>query len=82
MVRIKYRYLLVNILYPSPSTNAKPDPQVPYIVQFRQPSSDRLDAKLFARTIRDGVVELFGDYGSGMIAASLQGKAYNRQKET
>lgn len=48
---------------------------LPWTVQFRRPSSDRLDGKLLARMIRDGVSELFGDYGAGMIAGSLQGKA-------
>ena len=78
MVRIKHRYLLVNILYPeSPATTNKHNSQkpedVPYTVEFHQPSSDRMDAKLLLRLIRDGVSELFGDYGSGMIAPSLQG---------
>lgn len=76
MVRIKHRYLLLNILYPNdkPPSVSKPDQEVPWTVQFRQPSPDRLDAKLLARMIRDGVSELFGDYGSGMVASSLQGK--------
>ncbi|CAK4030387.1 Ribonuclease P MRP subunit POP5 [Lecanosticta acicola] len=76
MVRIKHRYLLLNILYPQekPATTAKPNQIVPWTVQFRQPSSDRLDAKLLARVIRDGVSELFGDYGAGMVAGSLQVK--------
>lgn len=78
MVRIKHRYLLVNILYPeqeSPNRQhgVKPTKELPYTVQFRRPSSDQLSARLLARMIRDSVLELFGDYGSGMIAASLQG---------
>ena len=79
MVRIKYRYLLVNILYPEPATgatkqtaaSAKQD--LHYTVQFRQPSSDQLNARLLARLVRDGVADLFGDYGSGMVASSLVG---------
>ncbi|KAI5269896.1 hypothetical protein E4T47_06722 [Aureobasidium subglaciale] len=74
MVRLKHRYLLVNILYPESETSTKPAPkdgQVPDVVSFRRPSSDKLNAQLLARIIRDGVTELFGDYGSGMIASSL-----------
>ena len=84
MVRIKHRYLLVNILYPdvrdsANATKVNVDNDVPYTVQFHQPSSDRLDARLLAKIIRDGVSELFGDYGSGMIAGSLQGTTLNFQ---
>ena len=78
MVRLKHRYLLVNILYPDSDTLTKPtarDGQVPNVVSFRRPSSDKLNAQLLARIIRDGVAELFGDYGSGMIASSLVGKS-------
>ena len=88
MVRLKHRYLLVNILYPDAkdSPNAghfKPaNDDLPYTVQFRQPSSDQLDARLLTRLIRDGVVELFGDYGSGMIAGSLQGKTVTRSNSS
>ncbi|KAI4741842.1 hypothetical protein E4T50_07743 [Aureobasidium sp. EXF-12298] len=74
MVRLKHRYLLVNILYPDSDTPTKPtsrDGPVPDVVSFRRPSSDKLNAQLLARMIRDGVTELFGDYGSGMIASSL-----------
>ncbi|KAI5195245.1 hypothetical protein E4T39_08294 [Aureobasidium subglaciale] len=74
MVRLKHRYLLVNVLYPEPETPTKhttKDGQVPDVVSFRRPSSDKLNAQLLARMIRDGVTELFGDYGSGMIASSL-----------
>ena len=78
MVRLKHRYLLINILYPdsedrSTTTQPKADEEIPYLVQFRQPSSDRLDSKFLLRLIRDGVAELFGDYGSGMVVGSLQG---------
>ncbi|THW76202.1 hypothetical protein D6D19_03366 [Aureobasidium pullulans] len=73
MVRLKHRYLLLNILYPDAETPTKPstDADLPHVISFRRPSSDKLNAQLLARIIRDGVAELFGDYGSGMIAASL-----------
>jgi len=79
MVRIKHRYLLVDIIYPSikpagPAHRAGHDEEAPFTVQIHRPSPARFDAKLLLKMIRDGVAELFGDYGSGMIAGSLQGK--------
>jgi len=80
MVRLKHRYLLLNILYPEPPTTAKPsaqkDASLPSVIQFRRPSSDKLTPQLLARMIRDAVQELFGDYGSGMIASSLVGTSH------
>ena len=83
MVRLKHRYLLVNILYPDPKTAnvrlvAKDGEPTPYNMQFRQPSSDAMNIKIMLRVIRDGVTELFGDYGSGKIAGSLQSMSRNR----
>lgn len=78
MVRLKHRYLLVHILYPNAHDKVKTKlPQsvndTPYTIQFHSPSSDRLDSRLLLQIIRNGVSELFGDYGAGMIAGSLQG---------
>jgi len=80
MVRLKHRYLLVNFLYPKPSnsssttTKSAKSTTVPSVVNFHAPSSDRLDAHLLLRLIRNGVTDLFGDYGSGVVAGSLQVK--------
>jgi ribonuclease P/MRP protein subunit POP5 len=81
---LKHRYLLVNILYPESDTPTKPtkDGQVPDVVSFRRPSSDKLNAQILARMIRDGVADLFGDYGSGMIASSLVGESISLQAQT
>jgi hypothetical protein len=81
MVRLKHRYLLVNILYPEQeprntrqlSTPATKD-DIPYTVQFRRPGPEQLSGKLLIRLIREGVADLFGDYGSGMVTGSLVGK--------
>ena len=77
MVRIKHRYLLVNILYPHGSDAAKApkDKQnvAPDTVKFHQPTSDQLTSPLILSMIRRAVVDLFGDYGAGMIASSLRG---------
>ncbi|KAK5107640.1 hypothetical protein LTR62_000975 [Meristemomyces frigidus] len=87
MVRIKHRYLLVNILYPDPQTSnvrltAKSGEEVFYTMQFRQPSSEKMDGKILFRMIKDGVAELFGDYGAGKIAGSLQVKYFSQATST
>ncbi|GAM85878.1 hypothetical protein ANO11243_038880 [Dothideomycetidae sp. 11243] len=65
MVRLKHRYLLLQILYPdSPQS-------LPGSLVFHSPSSDTLTAASLAKTIRESVVELFGDYGAGMTSFSL-----------
>ncbi len=80
MVRIKHRYLLVQILYPSsePATSHGGDRNrlpsvsvVPDAVQFHQPTSDRLTAQLLTRTIRSEIAALYGDYGVGVTATRL-----------
>ncbi|KAI1877117.1 uncharacterized protein JN550_001189 [Neoarthrinium moseri] len=68
MVRIKERYLLVNILYPS-EIGSKPN--LPDAVMVNQPTSDRLTHGQLIREIRAEVASLFGDYGSGAVS-SLQ----------
>lgn len=72
MVRLKNRYLLVNILYPdAPGSTAAV--KIPDVVAFNQPTSDALTAQVLLRAIRAQVADLFGDYGSGVIADSLSG---------
>ncbi|KAI0132670.1 Rpp14/Pop5 family-domain-containing protein [Xylariales sp. AK1849] len=70
MVRIKERYLLVNILYPS-EIGTKPN--LPDVVVVNQPTTDKLNHQSLLRGIRDEVASVFGDYGSGAIG-SLQVK--------
>ena len=70
MVRIKHRYLVVRFLYPSTTVDVK-DPRLGYC--FHQPTSDALTIPLFLRLIRHSIEDLFGDYGSGIVASSLSG---------
>lgn len=73
MVRLKNRYMLVNILYPdSPRSNSSS--KVPELISFNQPTTDDLTPGLLVKAIRAEVAELFGDYGSGAIADSLTGE--------
>jgi ribonuclease P/MRP protein subunit POP5 len=75
MVRLKNRYLLVNILYPN-SSGSFPSAKVPDLVSFNQPTTDDLTNHALLKAIRAEVVELFGDYGSGAIADSLTSKQF------
>ncbi|OCK90282.1 uncharacterized protein K441DRAFT_505852, partial [Cenococcum geophilum 1.58] len=74
MVRLKHRYLLVTFLYPSSLTGLPIKDSLPDILQFNQPSSDQLTVPLLIKAIREGVAELFGDYGVGVVSSSLQVK--------
>lgn len=77
MVRIKHRYLLIHILYPdSGDPKAKipssfSEQTLPDLVQFHRPSPNDLTPQLLARTIRDQVLLLYGDYGLGLVSSSL-----------
>ena len=79
MVRIKYRYLLVNILYPEPqkanaiSTSDKAAKASFDLLQVHSPSPDDLTPQLLVRLVKDQVTYLYGDYGHGLIAGSLNG---------
>ena len=64
MVRIKERYLLVNILYPSELGTSKPG--VPDLVVLNQPTTDALTPGALLRGLRAEIADLFGDYGAGM----------------
>jgi len=70
MVRVKNRYLLVNILYPELEKSA-PKTEIPDVVAFNQPTTNALNAPALLRGIRAEVAELFGDYGSGAISDSI-----------
>ncbi|KAK8128059.1 Rpp14/Pop5 family protein [Apiospora sp. TS-2023a] len=64
MVRIKERYLLVNILYPS-EIGIKSG--VPDVVVINQPTTDKLTPQVLLRDIRAEVAKTFGDFGSGAL---------------
>ncbi|ORY64991.1 ribonuclease P/MRP protein subunit, partial [Pseudomassariella vexata] len=65
MVRIKERYLLVNILYPS---DLGTKPNLPDLVVLNPPTSDSLNPQTLLRALRAQIASLFGDYGSGACA--------------
>jgi ribonuclease P/MRP protein subunit POP5 len=71
MVRVKNRYLVVNFLYPEPPAKCKT--QLLDVIQINSPTPDALKQGLIIRMIREGVEELFGDYGAGMVSSGLKG---------
>ena len=76
MVRIKHRYLLIEILYPTaPSGHPKStnSTKVPDTVLFHAPSPDYMTSGLLAKMIKDVIAELYGDYGFGVAGNSLTG---------
>jgi ribonuclease P/MRP protein subunit POP5 len=76
MVRLKNRYLLVNILYPELGKGQEKT-NVPDTVTFNQPTTDALNAHALLKGLRAEVQNIFGDYGSGAISDSLSGTQFN-----
>ncbi|KHJ30193.1 putative rpp14 family protein [Erysiphe necator] len=75
MVRIKNRYLLVNIIYPGPELHQKAvKVETPNVLIFNQPTTDDLTSQVLLKSLRSMVLNLFGDYGAGAIADSLSVK--------
>jgi len=82
MVRVKFRYLVVNFLYPEPSRTSKTAHPLPDLVQIHSPTPDAIHAGSIMRMVRDGVEDLYGDYGSGMISAGLKVNYYSASTST
>ncbi|TQN68865.1 Ribonuclease P/MRP protein subunit POP5 [Colletotrichum shisoi] len=73
MVRIKERYVLVNILYP-PEGSKPQAPNVPDFVVMHQPTTGSLTPLSLLKAIKLEAAILFGDYGSGALEGNLQVK--------
>ncbi|RKF54218.1 Ribonuclease P/MRP protein subunit POP5 [Erysiphe neolycopersici] len=75
MVRIKNRYLVVNILYPDLEFHKRQvNIETPNVLIFNQPTTDDLTSQALLKSLRLEVLNLFGDYGAGAIADSLSVK--------
>ena len=68
MVRVKERYLLVNILYP-PEANGN----VPESVVQHRPTTERVTPPMLLKAIKAEVALMFGDYGAGAFEMNLSG---------
>ncbi|KAH6607841.1 hypothetical protein Trco_004154 [Trichoderma cornu-damae] len=73
MVRIKERYLLVNIIYPPDGTKTS-EARVPGLVAQHRPTVEKLTPQALVRAIRAEVSLLYGDYGAGALEGNLSVK--------
>jgi ribonuclease P/MRP protein subunit POP5 len=70
MVRLKHRYLLLNILFPeSSAATSSSTSAAPFPLTFHLPTPSHFQAVSLLHLIRESVAELFGDYGVGTIAS-------------
>lgn len=69
MVRLKNRYLLLDILYPDPSTWPSQNPTSTQLA-IHSPTSDALTPGLLAKMIREEVGEMYGDWGVGKLGGA------------
>ncbi|KEF55526.1 uncharacterized protein A1O9_08276 [Exophiala aquamarina CBS 119918] len=82
MVRIKHRYLLFNILYPSaPSSNSStsntstpvaPLPSLPPYISIHRASPGHLNAHHLLSALRHNISNIFGEHGLGVTQSSLK----------
>lgn len=73
MVRIKERYLLVNIIYPAAGEKYGKT-NVPNFVAQHQPTIEKLTPQALLKGIKAEVGLMFGDYGLGALEGNLSGK--------
>ncbi|EHA19310.1 hypothetical protein ASPNIDRAFT_38729 [Aspergillus niger ATCC 1015] len=83
MVRLKHRYILLDILYPDPSTwppaasrtnkNPLSKSKSQAQLQIHSPTSDALTPGLLAKMVREEVSLMFGDYGVGRLGGAGAG---------
>lgn len=72
MVRIKERYLLVDIVYPEAAQN-QTKAGLPDLLVYNQPTANACNARSIQYAIKAQVTDLFGDYGAGAVERSLRG---------
>ncbi|KAF3767783.1 hypothetical protein M406DRAFT_224415, partial [Cryphonectria parasitica EP155] len=81
MVRVKERYLLINILYPEgardPSRSNLPD-----ILIYNQPTTDAFTARTFMHAIKAEITTFFGDYGAGAVERTMRIKYLSNATST
>lgn len=80
MVRIKHRYLLVQILYPVSKTTA--NVALPDSLLFNAPSASHITSSTLLILLRTQISILFGDYGSGVLASGLSIKYFSNATST
>jgi Rpp14/Pop5 family. len=83
MVRVKHRYLLINILYPAPSADGPSaasagtgkgiDPEMQVRLRIHAPTPETLSPGLLAKMVREEISEMFGDWGVGRLGGAGAG---------
>ncbi|KAJ4389837.1 RNA-binding protein pop5 [Gnomoniopsis smithogilvyi] len=81
MVRIKERYLLVNIIYPEASRDQSKN-SISDILVYNQPTVDTFNGRTFTRAIKNEITNLFGDYGAGAVERTLRVKYQSNATST
>ena len=84
MVRVKHRYLLLHILYPSPapspssssSLSSSNPSKTNHTLSIRRPTPRSLTPGLLLNLLRDAITELFGDWGVGVCKTDLMGTSF------
>lgn len=79
MVRIKHRYLLFNILYPSAPTSTG---STPSHLSFHAPTPSHLTPAFLVSHIRTLIATNFGDTGVGLATSSLKIIYFSRATST
>lgn len=82
MVRVKHRYLLVQILHPTLASSSSAKPSALDTLSIHGPVPDKVNAGLLTRLIREKVEQLFGDHGAGVVGSSLQIKYFSNATGT
>jgi ribonuclease P/MRP protein subunit POP5 len=73
MVRLKDRYLLVNIVYTELPAGQSKGP-ITDLLLYNQPTTDEVSTQTLARAIRQEATTLFGHCGAGPLERNLQSK--------
>ncbi|POS80703.1 Rpp14 family protein [Diaporthe helianthi] len=81
MVRIKERYLLVDIVYPEAAQN-QAKTGLPDILVYNQPTANACNARSIQYAIKAQVTDLFGDFGAGAVERSLRVKYLSNATST
>lgn len=72
MVRIKERYILVNIVYPEAARD-QGQASLPDLLVYNQPTANACNARSIQYAVKAQITDLFGDYGAGAVERSLRG---------
>ncbi|KAL2282480.1 hypothetical protein FJTKL_10573 [Diaporthe vaccinii] len=81
MVRIKERYLLVDIVYPEAAQN-QVKAGLPDLLVYNQPTANACNARSIQYAIKAQITDLFGDYGAGAVERSLRVKYLSNATST